>query len=118
MAEYVIRAPVRSLKNSRQLGFSGKGFINIPSKAYHEFEESALGELKMQHPRPVTKPYSIKYNFTLKGNAPIDIDNAIAAVNDVLMKANIIGDDKDIIKVVALKTNGNPYNLTKITINE
>ena len=116
MLEYTIRAPVRSKKNSRQLFLTGTGVRNIPSTAYAVFEEAALWELKMQHPKPACKPYKIRYNFTLKGKFRIDLDNAVASVNDVLMKAGILGDDQDIIKIVAVKTNENPYNLTKISI--
>lgn len=116
MLEYIIRTPVRSKKNSRQLFLTGTGVRNIPSEAYKTFEETALWELKMQHPKPATRPYKIRYNFTLKGKSLIDIDNAVASINDVLMKAGILGDDKDIVKIVALKTNDNPYNLTKIMI--
>ncbi len=117
MAEYVIRAPVRSKKNSRQLVLTGTGMRNIPSEAYRVFEEQALWELKSQRPHPETRPYTIRYNFTLKGKARIDIDNAVTAVNDVLQKAGIIGDDADIIKIVAIKTNGNPYTMTRVSIN-
>jgi len=114
MVEYTLWHRVISKKNSRQIFTQGRRPYSIPSKAYKQFQEDALIDLIRQNAKPQTKPYSIEYSFWMKGKIDQDLDNAICSVNDVLMEANIIGDDKDIVFMRASKEGGHPSFYTKI----
>lgn len=82
-------------KNSRQGVVQRGRVMNLPSKAYARWEKAELATLT-DAPR-MDGPVAITYEFWIGGvNKPLlfDLDNAIASVNDLLQKAEIIsGDD-------------------------
>jgi hypothetical protein len=83
-------------KNSRQGVVMEDGRVmNLPSKAYTRWEKVELASL-IGVPK-VPGPVAITYEFWIGGvDAPalFDLDNAIASINDLLQKSEIIdGDD-------------------------
>lgn len=86
-----------SKKNSKQIGrnkYTNKLFFTS-SSAYKAFEEAALWQLK-QYKTRFTGIIVARYVLYQKGNYSQDFENAIASLNDVLQKAGIISDDKNI----------------------
>ena len=96
-----------SKKNSKQIFTNkrtGKSFISS-SSSYKQFEKDALWELK-SYKQKHTGPVHAEYTFKMKGKLTLDLDNAIASINDVLQKAGIIDDDKNIVSLSAVKHQG------------
>lgn len=85
-------------KNSRRIFKTRTGrTMNLPSKNFEVFKESALWQLK-KYKEKLKPPYEVAYIFYIKGKQDADLDNLIASVNDVLEDAGIIENDKLIMK--------------------
>jgi Holliday junction resolvase RusA-like endonuclease len=115
MTEIVINGRVASLKNSKQIFWRNGKIIFTSSKAWKSFEELALWQLKKYNAIKFNRDVDIDYIFEMKGNC-IDIDNAITGINDLLQKAGIIDDDKNIINITARKKIGCKDYVTRIVI--
>lgn len=101
----VIKGRIISKKNSKQV-FKVKGrTIVTSSKAYKAYEEAALWQLKSCKER-YTGALHVDYTMNVKGKLDIDIDNAMASINDILQKAGVIDDDKNVMSVRAVKYRG------------
>lgn len=103
VAKITIEGRVISKKNSRKSRSAtnkktGKRYtFMVPSDAFEDFEETALWQLKACRER-FTGDVCIHYAFEIKGKMRIDVDNAIASINDILQKAGIIDNDENVIK--------------------
>jgi Holliday junction resolvase RusA-like endonuclease len=75
------------------------------SKAYKTWETDALWQLK-KYKEVHQGKLMANYVFQMKGRLSTDLDNMVAGVNDVLQKAGIIQDDKDIVCIHAEKFGG------------
>lgn len=75
------------------------------SKAYMTWETDALWQLK-KYKEVHQGKLMANYIFQMKGRLSTDLDNMVAGVNDVLQKAGIIQDDKDIVCIHAEKFGG------------
>lgn len=120
MIQLRILGRVISKKNNRNLFMRNGRQMNLPNKAYKAFEESALQQLKfntMTTPT-ITTPVWVAYEFNIKGKLDIDIDNAMASINDILQKSGIIEDDAQIVQGSFIKRRGQKDWETKISINE
>jgi len=84
-----------SKKNSKRIITVRGRPILISSKAYLLFEKSALWQLKAYKERH-QGPVEVHYVFEMKGKMDTDFDNLISGLNDVLEKAGIIDNDKNI----------------------
>ena len=96
----IIQGRPASKKNNRKLVPRGKAIMSFPSQAYQRFEEDALGQLLQQKPQGGWKSegfFDAIYTFYQKGKLIQDADNAMASINDVLEKAGVIENDKNII---------------------
>jgi len=95
----VIKIPGRPVtkKNSIMARcVNGKPVI-FQSKAYRDFEKTALQSLAdYQGPR-FTGPVQVKATYWLADNRHPDLNNLMAATADILEKAGIIRNDRDII---------------------
>lgn len=85
-----------SKKNSKRIIQRGKRKFIVPSKAYKQFEEDSLWLLKSVDEKYEGKIH-VNYKFYYKGKMKTDVDNAIAGINDILEKAGIIDNDKNIV---------------------
>lgn len=85
-----------SKKNTKQVFMRGRFPVVISSKAYLKFEKNALDQLKKVREKYVGD-VDVSYTLNYKGKLWTDADNAIAGLNDILQKSEIIIDDKQIV---------------------
>jgi Holliday junction resolvase RusA-like endonuclease len=110
---------VISLKNSKRVVRAGGRTVVLPSKAHQKFLDRALPLLAPLRPaEPFTFPYTLRATFYLKGRLDADTDNLTCTINDLLMEAGIVADDKACVRIVAEKCPGAPDFLTAIEIVE
>ncbi len=110
---------VISKKNSKRIvtnRYSGKRMV-LSSKAYERFKEDALTQLLTVKEKFKGKVH-IDYIFNIKGKMRIDLDNAIASINDILQDAGIIEDDNLIVSIEAKKIQGCTEWTTYLKISE
>lgn len=79
-------------KNSRQGVVRNGRIMNFPSKIYVAWEKEALKTLQQYSGQPDGK-VAIIYQFYVGDHRKRDLDNMIASVNDVLVKAGLLEDD-------------------------
>ena len=79
-------------KNSRQGVVRNGRIMNFPSKVYSKWEKEALLQLKQWQGKPDGR-VTIAYQFYVGDKRKRDLDNMIASVNDVLVKAELLEDD-------------------------
>lgn len=113
----VIKGRVASKKNSRRLFYSHGKQRNLPSVAYDDFKFDALSQLKTVRECYMGKALCVEYFFEMKGRLDADVDNMVAAVNDVLQDGGVIDDDKNIRRIVAEKSPGHADFTTTIQIS-
>jgi Holliday junction resolvase RusA-like endonuclease len=97
MAEikYTIKLPPVSKKNSQQILMNkktGRPFI-MPSRKFKEYEEQAAWFLKPRPPRPIECALEVKCLFFMPTRRRVDLTNLLEAVDDILVKHEIIADD-------------------------
>ena len=84
----------RSKKNSQQIIFNkntGKPMI-IQSKYYHEFEQNC-GYFLQRYAKHIDYPVNLKCTFYVPDKRKRDIVNLLNAVQDILVKYDVIADD-------------------------
>lgn len=69
--------------------------------AYKMFEEDALKLLR--HKDKIEGEVEVYYTFGLKNYGITDVDNLIKPLQDILVKAGYIEDDRKVVKVTAMK---------------
>lgn len=88
----------RTKKNSQQVFVRNGRVINIPSKAYKKFEEECLKVISSKYKKNIDYPINIKAIFYTETRRRIDITNLLSALDDMLVKAEVIEDDcRDIV---------------------
>lgn len=87
-----------SKKNSKNLFYNKylKRCMLTSSKQWKAFEKSALEQLLNYRGMKYEGLVRVDYVFYFKGNMLVDVDNAMAGINDVLQQAGVILDDKNI----------------------
>lgn len=101
MAELVLtfNGHIPAKKNSRQGLVRGGRVMSLPSKAYSKWEKTELASL-VGCPG-ISGPVEAMYEFWIGGkDSPrlFDLNNSVASINDLLVKAEIIdGDDWAVI---------------------
>lgn len=72
--------------------------INIPSKLYKQFENECLKVISSKYKQKINYPVNIKAIFYTESKRRIDITNLLSALDDMLVKAEVIEDDcRDIV---------------------
>lgn len=88
----------RTKKNSQQIIFAKGRYMVIPSKAYKQFEKDCLKQIKAIYRQKIDKPINIKATFYMQTRRKVDLTNLLEAVDDMLVKAEVIQDDnRDIV---------------------
>ncbi len=92
----IIKIPIqcRSKKNSQQIfknKKTGKYFIT-QSELYKEFEQEC-GLYLMKHKKHIDYPINLKCTFYVKDRRKRDIVNLLNAIQDILVKYDVIEDD-------------------------
>ena len=90
---FFIKGSVPSKKNSRQVFVKNGRMINIPSKRYKEWHDSAMWQLRELKIPKLESNYEIIMTFWMKDNRRTDLDNKVGSVLDLLQDAGIIEDD-------------------------
>jgi len=110
-AALIIKGRVISKKNNVRYS---RGFT-YKTKAWRAFESSVLAQLEPIRAR-FTGKVDISYTFKMKGRLDSDIDNAISAISDLLEKAGIIDNDKNVVSLTAVKEGGHKEWITEVEI--
>lgn len=106
--KYTILGDARTKKNSMEIvSFGkkcpacGKRQYNklVQSKANREFTEAALWQLNPRPPRPIDCPVNVKCLFYMQTLRKVDGLNLLAAIDDLLVDAEILKDDNSRIVV-------------------
>lgn len=91
MIELVLEGNVPSKKNSRVRTRSGS---SIPSKAFYEWEKSALIQVRQQTRERFLVPVSIEVIIYFATLGRADLDNRLTSILDMLVESLVIRDDK------------------------
>lgn len=94
-------APVTKKNNGRIVCAKGVYHI-LPSKAYMEYMEKAVEQLRPQYKdkgyRPIDIPVNVKAVYYVGTRRKVDISNLTNALHDILQDAEVIKDDcRDVI---------------------
>jgi Holliday junction resolvase RusA-like endonuclease len=116
IVELKIEGNVPSKKNSRVRTRSGS---SIPSKAFSDWQESALWQVRQQTKTRFLKPVSLEVIIYFGTNGRADLDNRVTSILDMLVEALVIRDDKwqDVprISAEAVYRKGNPGAFIRLT---
>lgn len=100
-------------KNSKRWIVRGGKRYLVPSISYENFCNSAVVEIMSQFRLshvpggvPITKPIKIHTAFQIKGKYQVDADNLHTSILDVLMAANVIADDNQVVSGSYTKVSG------------
>lgn len=70
----------------------------IPSKLYKQFEDECLATIPKKYRTNIDYPVNIKAIFYTQSRRKIDLTNLLEALDDMLVKAEVIKDDnRDIV---------------------
>lgn len=70
----------------------------IPSKLYSQFERDSLKVIDRKYKQKINYPINIKATFYMQTRRKVDLTNLLEALDDMLVKAEVIKDDcRDII---------------------
>lgn len=96
--QFTLNVCPRSKKNSSQIIFlKGKPML-IPSKLYSQFERDSLKVIDRKYKQKINYPINIKATFYMQTRRKVDLTNLLEALDDMLVKAEVIKDDcRDII---------------------
>ncbi len=96
--KFTILVVPRTKKNSQQVFVRNGRIINIPSKLYQQFEKECLKVISGKYKKKIDYPVNIKAVFYTETRRRIDLTNLLEALDDMLVKAEVILDDnRDII---------------------
>lgn len=98
MMKFTLEVIPRTKKNSSQMiMFKGKPRL-IPSKYYKQFEQECLMQIKNEYKMQINTPVNVKAIFYMPTKRRVDLTNLLSALDDMLVKANVVSDDnRDII---------------------
>lgn len=70
----------------------------IPSKLYKQFEDECLATIPKKYRANIDYPVNIKAIFYMQSKRRVDLTNLLEALDDMLVKAEVIKDDnRDIV---------------------
>lgn len=96
--KFLIPVVPRTKKNSQQVFVRNGRIINIPSKLYKQFENECLKVIPSKYKKRIAYPVNVKAIFYTESRRRIDITNLLSALDDMLVKAEVIEDDcRDIV---------------------
>lgn len=91
--KFIIPVVPRTKKNSQQVFVRNGRIINIPSKLYQQFEKECLKVIPSKYRKKIDYPVNIKAVFYTETRRRIDLTNLLEALDDMLVKAEVILDD-------------------------
>lgn len=88
----VLNGSVPPKKNSRNILVRKGRVINVPSSRYAQWEADCLWQAKGI--KPVTgAPVALQATFYVADNRQRDLDNMLASIQDLLVKAGVLSSD-------------------------
>lgn len=83
----------RTKKNSSRIlsGRAGRPYV-APSKAFVDYEESCLWQIKKPH-GPISARVNVRCVYYMKTSRRVDLVNLLEATCDILVKAGVLEDD-------------------------
>ena len=104
MFECVIPGKVGVKKNQRRLIFRGRFPLSLPSTKYLHWESVALRHVNKSKQGMILCELEARFEFHFKNKqAEVDIDNCLGGPLDLLQKAGVIKNDKQVRRVIAEK---------------
>jgi Holliday junction resolvase RusA-like endonuclease len=98
MIKFTLDVIPRTKKNSQQIIFTKGRRIIIPSKQYQKFETECLKQIEDKYRQTIDYPVNVKATFYMQTRRRVDLTNLLEALDDVLVKAEVLEDDcRDII---------------------
>lgn len=98
MIKFTLDVIPRTKKNSQQIIFTKGRRIIIPSKQYQKFETECLKQIEDKYRQTINYPVNVKATFYMQTRRRVDLTNLLEALDDVLVKAEVLEDDcRDII---------------------
>lgn len=101
---YIVTGKPATKKTSQRIvkNKAGRSFI-IPSKLTSDWNREAIRQLKAQHRgEPLTGEVVARYDV-YRGARRGDLSNFISAIDDALQAAGVIGNDNQIVAIIANK---------------
>lgn len=89
----ILKGNVPSKKNSRNIFVIKGKIINIPSKAYKDWHDEKMWELKKYKPKEPFNEVDVVISFTPENNRKFDLTNKAESIMDLLVDAGILLDD-------------------------
>mgnify|MGYP000861602785 CR=1 FL=1 len=91
MIELVLEGNVPSKKNQR---INTQDGLSFPSKAFSDWQDSALGQVRRQTRHRFLKPVQIEVIIYFATLGKADVDNRLTSILDMLCEALVLKDDK------------------------
>lgn len=105
-------------KNSRQIVNAGGKTVILPSEAYMEYAIWCIRQIKYSQMKKIDHPVQIKYEYFMGSKRKTDLDNLIAATNDILQAGEVLADDAWIMSLEAVKGYDRDDPRVEITIED
>jgi len=96
-ARLVIPGQPVTKKNSQVARCVGGKPLVLQSKSYRAYEKAALKSLMEYQGERFSGPVEVTVHYWLKDNRRPDLNNLMAATADILEKAGVIRNDRDIV---------------------
>lgn len=91
MIELVLEGNVPSKKNQR---INTQDGLSFPSKAFSEWQDSALGQVRRQTRQRFLVPVQVEVIIYFATLGKADVDNRLTSILDMLCEALVLKDDK------------------------
>lgn len=114
-----IKGRVISKKNNWLAVRTRYGARIVASSRWNKFEKEAISQIKKQYKgQTIKKNLFVDYTFLLKATGAVDLDNLIVGVNDLLQKAGVIENDRQIRSGSFRAFEHQPEYVTEISIQQ
>lgn len=96
--KFTIKGEPRVKKNSQQIIYKNGRPLIIQNKRYLDFEEQCLWQIGKAYRQQIDFPVNVQYVFYRGSKRKVDLTNLMEAMDDILVKANVLTDDnRDVI---------------------
>lgn len=92
----VLKGEPRTKKNSQQIVKLHGHYCIIPSKAYKEYEQSCLWQIR-RPAKPIGTRVNVKCIYCMPTKRRVDLCNLLEATCDILVKAGVLADDNSAV---------------------
>ena len=94
--QQTIRSAPHTKKNSQVIAkHNGRTFV-VQNKLYKKYEKECLNVI-VPPEKPIDEPINLKCHFFMPTRRRVDLTNLLSAINDILVKAEVLEDDNSSI---------------------